>query len=519
MIATLTHSPDRDCASPMGIPVDNMTMSETVRSIMTLAHRRDGRSRLVSTLNVDFIVNALGGDKHDIRHPELLKVLRDSEIVTADGFPVLWLSKIAGYPLKQRVCGSDLLPELARSCANEGLSFYFLGGANGVAKRAADILIEQYPGLQVAGVAEPFIHVDGPESEKSEETDAELVDSINRSGASILFIGLGNPKQELWFNRNQHRLTVPVAIGVGGTFEFIAGTVRRAPTWVQRSNLEWVYRITQDPARLWRRYASGILTMARLGMPLIKSRIKESVMFFGRNIPDNANPHWRDIWSSKDSAISLIRLPELVGRDYLKSVVDCILRKQPDKIRHIIDFSNVKKIRLAAYPFLFSLGELQHRYNDQIKVVGVSDQLQADLQIARVVDSFAKSDNGIVENLRKHKNKDPEALAVESYSLSDMTIVMLSGPLNLTGLQASGLIASLEEILNKKACVLDFRQVTSMDSLPGSLLMRIRRQVGKDRLMFSGATHHVFKMLCLSAKDRSFELLADPVLGQMMGGK
>ncbi len=311
-MTTLTHNPDRNCVNSLGIPVDDLTLDAAVDRIERLARTRDGKARLVSTLNVDFLVNSLGTGFSRAKHPELLEVLRNSDMVTADGFPILWLSRIVGKPLKQRVCGSDLVPALAERASEKNLSIFMLGGAEGVARNAADILKARNPGLNIAGTAAPFVQIAGPGLAKCIAEDEALVDQINASGADILLLGLGNPKQELWFNRNRNRLKVPVSIGVGGTFEFITGGVRRAPHWVQRANLEWVYRIAQDPARLWRRYAKGIFKLTALSAPLILNRAAEVASFAGHHQHDAGELRWRRLWSSRDQALAVLRLPRLV---------------------------------------------------------------------------------------------------------------------------------------------------------------------------------------------------------------
>ena len=127
----------RDRINSLGIPVDNVSLDEAVEHVSALASRRDGHARLVSTLNVDFLVNALGCAFTRPRHPELLEVLRRSDMVTADGFPILILSKIIGRPLKQRVTGADMVPAIARCAAERGQSLFLLGGGHGVASAAA----------------------------------------------------------------------------------------------------------------------------------------------------------------------------------------------------------------------------------------------------------------------------------------------------------------------------------------------------------------------------------------------
>ena len=195
---SMIYPPMRDCVNSLGIPVDNLSLQQATDRIIEMAKNRDGKSHLVSTLNVDFLDNSLGYAFSRPRHPELLNVLRTSDMVTADGFPIVWLSKIMGRPLQQRVAGSDLTPALAERAANEGLSLFLLGGGEGVAAAAAESLQEANPGLRIAGTCAPFIYTDGAALIDFAEDDAKVLQTINTSGADILLVGLGNPKQELW---------------------------------------------------------------------------------------------------------------------------------------------------------------------------------------------------------------------------------------------------------------------------------------------------------------------------------
>lgn len=255
--------------SILGIPFNNNTLEETVHQIirMTEQYASDRRPRQVATANVDFLVNALGWRSSKPRHPELLNVLRRADLVTADGMPLVWLSALLATPLKARVTGADLVPALARRCAHEGLSVYFLGGRDNVAREAAEELRRLFPGLLVAGTDAPFVHTAGTDIADSEIKDKPVIDKINRAAPDILLIGFGNPKQEIWFNRNRHNLNVPVTIGVGGTFEFIIGTVKRAPSWMQHRGLEWIWRISQDPQRLIKRYMLGLIKFSIMALP------------------------------------------------------------------------------------------------------------------------------------------------------------------------------------------------------------------------------------------------------------
>lgn len=245
-----------EVATLFGIPVARLTEAESVERIVALAREsKGGRPAQVATLNVDFVANAVGswpfrGDA------ELWDILKNADLVTADGMPIVLLSRLLRQPLPERVTGADMVPELCRRSAEEGLSVYVLGGD----KEAVETAFEKMaiPGLRIAGIDPAFVKLD--------QDQPEIVARINKAAPDILFAALGNPKQELWASRHLNELKVGVVIGVGGTFNFIAGRVKRAPRWMQRGGLEWIYRILQEPGRLWRRYAYGLVKFSWLSL-------------------------------------------------------------------------------------------------------------------------------------------------------------------------------------------------------------------------------------------------------------
>lgn len=249
----------RDTSVILGIPIDNLTLDEAVNNIFSMIKEYgwDERPRYVATVNVDFVVNTLALKSSGSRSSELLQTLQDADMATADGMPILWASKLLGIPLKERVTGVDLVPKLAEIASLQKKKIYFLGGHEVVVKQAIETLKKSYPDFQVAGISSPVVSVEGEYDVCAKREDRRIVEEINRSGADILLIAFGNPKQELWFARNRHRLKVPVSIGVGGTFDLIAGTIARAPWWMQNSGIEWIFRIMQEPGRLWKRYLTG----------------------------------------------------------------------------------------------------------------------------------------------------------------------------------------------------------------------------------------------------------------------
>ena len=251
-----------------GIPVSRVTNAEALSTILGWAREgkarrergeRAGPPKVVATVNVDFVANAVpwrpwrkGG--------ELLDGLRKADMVTADGMPIVALSRLLRDPLPERVAGSDLTPAICRACAAEGLRFHVLGGT-------PEVLAEAFAKLGISG--SPAIA--GTDSSRVDLAGdfSETVARANASKPDILFVALGNPKQELWIRRAFDRIDAPVAIGVGGSFNFVSGRVKRAPAWVRRCGLEWAHRIVQEPGRLWRRYAVDLVKFSWLSAWLV----------------------------------------------------------------------------------------------------------------------------------------------------------------------------------------------------------------------------------------------------------
>ena len=254
--------------SIFGIPVARITQDEAIERIVALARRpKEGPPAQIATLNVDFVSNAVscwpfrGND-------ELWDILRKADLVTADGMPIVLLSRLLRAPVPGRATGSDMTPAICRRCAEEGLSIYILGGNREAIEEALAKLAAARdpatPPLRVAGIDDSIFQL--------EDDPSEIIGRINAASPDLLFVAMSNPKQELWMGRNAARLRASAMIGVGGTFNFLAGRVKRAPRWVQRCGLEWVYRIIQEPKRLWRRYAYGLAKFSWLSLQALLGR-------------------------------------------------------------------------------------------------------------------------------------------------------------------------------------------------------------------------------------------------------
>jgi len=232
---------------------------------MALSHRVDILGVGISPVNLGLAVDEVGswvenGRKTYVcvtpvagvmacqRDPELRRIFNASGMTTPDGMPIVWLLRLLGHRSVGRVYGPDLMQAVCRRSESAGWRSYLYGGMPGVAERLVARLQAEHQGLRIAGFGTP------PTPWQPGTEDREGVEAINASGADIVWVGLSTPKQEQWMAIHRSRLQAPVLIGVGAAFDFLSGVKPQAPRWMQRSGLEWLFRLAAEPRRLWRRY-------------------------------------------------------------------------------------------------------------------------------------------------------------------------------------------------------------------------------------------------------------------------
>ena len=219
--------------------VDNLTMKEAIQKIDELASNK--KPSYVVTPNVDHIVKIESDN-------EFKQVYNEADLILTDGMPLIWISKLKGSPIKEKVSGSDLFPEVCKLAAEKGYKIFLLGAAEGVAAKAAVNLKLKFNGLNIVGTYSPSYGF-----EKS-------LDEIN----NIISVGLGAPKQEKFLYKFKERLNVPVSLAIGASIDFEAGNINRAPKWMQNSGLEWLYRLLKEPKRMFKRYLIDDINIIKL---------------------------------------------------------------------------------------------------------------------------------------------------------------------------------------------------------------------------------------------------------------
>ena len=220
--------------------VNVLSMDETVEEVKKIIRRRKPAVQHV-VINA-FKVNLMEQDA------VLREIVNSCPLINADGASILWAAKCLGVPVKERVTGIDLFLRLVKEAAENGYKIYLFGAKQEVVDRVKEIFLKQYPNLQIAGSRNGYF---------TEKDEPKIVADMAASGADIMFVAFSSPKKEYWIRKYLDQLNIPFVMGVGGSFDVVAGVTKRAPEIWQKMGMEWCYRFLQEPGRLWKRYIIG----------------------------------------------------------------------------------------------------------------------------------------------------------------------------------------------------------------------------------------------------------------------
>lgn len=346
---------ERNVHCLLGLPFDAVDMAGAVSRIRESALRR--QSCFFSTPNVNFLVACLGDEA-------FRDSVIDSDLSIADGMPLVWVARLLRIPIRERVAGSEVFERL-RANGGDRISVFFFGGPEGVAEAACKRINESPGGLICVGHESPGF---GPVEEMSTE---DTISRINGSGADFVVVSLGARKGQAWICRNRARLSAPVISHLGAVTNFIAGSVRRAPSWIRRSGLEWTWRIKEEPA-LWRRYLRDGVVFVRL--------------LVTRALPYAVAVSWR-----KPSAMELgdARLDVLTGgsqlvirlrgawvAESLRPLRDCLSRADLTASNVCFELEGVDRIDSAFIGFLMLVQGHLRRQHARLSVVNVPPRVR-----------------------------------------------------------------------------------------------------------------------------------------------
>ena len=345
-----------------GLPISNVTMAEAVARLEE--NIDSGETHQIATANLDFARNSL-------RDASLHKVICDCSMVLPDGAPILWASHLFGKPLKERVTGVDLIPHLAQLSVRRGFGIFLLGSTDENAGAAQKALELKYPGVNFVGRYSP------PVASLDDMNDSEILRRIEMARPDILLVAFGNPKQEMWIHRNRGRLTVPVAIGIGGALDMIAGSLKRAPRWVQVLQMEWLFRMAQEPSRLVPRYARDAAALARhLPMGLAVSQMQGHSRVEGK------------LAIRTQGNVRILATPATLSGDLCSALTTEARLAVEGRQMVVVDLSATTRIEADGLGCLLEVRRVLLSAGLRIWLAGLSNPVRRVLQFTAVLDLF-----------------------------------------------------------------------------------------------------------------------------------
>jgi N-acetylglucosaminyldiphosphoundecaprenol N-acetyl-beta-D-mannosaminyltransferase len=339
---------NREVYCLLGLPFDAADAADVTNNIRKSARER--RRFLLSTPNVNWLV----GCRADERFRDSVIA---SDLSAADGMPLVWIARLLGIPIRHRIAGSTVFEALHNATA-EPLSVFFFGGPDGVAATACERLNASGSALRCAGFEFPgFGSIEQMSGDRT-------IAKINASRADFLVVSLGAQKGQAWIIRNQSRLAVPVLSHLGAVANFIAGTVRRAPPWMQRTGLEWIWRIKEEPV-LWRRYLGD--GMALLG--LLLTRALPYALYLQRNKPDAAQLARATAAIEDDGQNLVLRLAGAWTRANVAPLRECFSRSATAGRDLRLELNDVTYVDSAVVALLMMLRASQAAAGRQLSLV------------------------------------------------------------------------------------------------------------------------------------------------------
>lgn len=470
----------------LGVPIDDLNMTEALDRLeeFIAIGRQTSKSHQVATINADFVVNSL----HD---PELCRILQESDMATADGMPLVWGARLLGVPLSGRVTGADMVPALAERAAQKGYSMYFLGARPGVAAQAADILRTRHPNLQIVGIS-------SPPNRSVLEMDRSVLEEVQAARPDILLVAFGNPKQEKWISMHLHELQVPVCIGVGGTFDLIAGVTRRAPVWMQRIGMEWLYRLLQEPRRLWKRYVHDMVYFGYFFIHQLWQMRKG-------HQPSPLVPISDTVMIEKTAIIHVKGRIDIHNREAFMKRAEEALRQSPFLAVNLAAADFLDSSALGA---LVALANRARQEGGRFWLVAVPRPIAQVLEITRL-DKFFEIHTDLESTLVARHSAPPPVTQPDADSAGWLIMKM---PRVLDGTTTPTMLEKCTQSLDHSPrLILDFSETVFLSSAGMAAMIKLDRELRErgGALRIAGCSHDVLRTIQLVKLDTLLPLFRD----------
>ena len=462
----------------LGLPFHDITLEEALD--YCAAAMLDHQSRYLVTANVDFTTQAY-------EDPDLKKIVFFADRVVCDGMPLVWLSRMLGYPLRERVTGSDMVPRLLAICGEAGHGVYFFGSDIDTLQEAREIVEQRYPGLRVVGMDSP------PVGAVIEWNNEELCARMRASGAKLLLVCLGCPKQERWICAHHKETGIPLSIGVGASLDFITGKQVRAPRWMQKTGMEWFWRMAGSPGRLASRYGKDFVFLVRAAWQQANSQRRRKILIASARHQQPGGPPQPDAptrleWRGELQAGSLAGAPV------------------PEQVTSpvILDGLRVAVMDSSGLGQLAMLSRLCRAAGQPLVVVNPSEAFRTAVRAVRMDCLFpvVESDAAAVRYIAGHRTSGG------AHRLADNGVTWVSFNRALDGTYYEEMMTTLQTAINDSpgagVLVVDLKDVGFMDSRAVGGLIRVWKQVtaAGGQMFYAAANPDVTEIIPLLRRDK-----------------
>ncbi len=460
----------------LGIAVDNLTMEETIAYIQNFISRyaKDGKTRYITSLNAEYLVHLHSWFSSDSINPELLHILRESCLINAEGASIRSLSWLLGYRIKTKISSVDLIPRLAETMALKYQALFLLGGEEKSIKLCMLYLQALYPGISIVGASHSIISIKGEFLENAEEKDALLIEQINRSNADVLLLNLGNFKQEIWFERVRQHLKVPIVIGVGKAFDLLTGISPKAPNWMQKFGLEWLFKFyhrLSHPSK----FLINLIKFPFLTLPLIIYNYFNLIVYKFFSLKRSPIAHKPLLFLSTQKTLTMFPLPPLLNAKASAEINNTL----DDLFSHdavVFDFHGVKRIDSAGMAFLLRTWRRSIDENRHLYALRLPTHVVRLLKLHRFWDYISPfvclTPRDVLERLEDQQGHPSFFDAIEQEH--QQVVISFFGSLDNQH-DYESYLKKIGPILYQKACVINLSYCTYIDNIGIGFLLRLRK--------------------------------------------
>lgn len=479
---------ERESDNTIGVSVDSITLEEAVDDIINITGRydEDKRCRYIGLCNAQTLSTVNSWIGTTPRHPEVLKMDRKASLMLSDGWTPLWLSKILGPSLKERIPALPFLRYLIKGLSIRKKRLFVLGGDPTLNQKAVALMKQREPDLHVVGTLAPYLSVQGKELSRAKEQDALVIEEIHRTQPDVLLLNIGHPKQEVWFERIQEQLNVPVTIAIDNTLSLLVAEAS-VPDWIRKTGATELYDALFHPVRLWNRYLLPGLKVLAIATPLVLYHLINKLLFwtFYRSKYGHLRHRKNFLFLSPKKTIAVVPIPYHLDHETAPKTRFFIYEALSQDIT-VLDLRHLRHLDSEGVSLLANAWIEATRQGKELFGLGLTADARFLLKLHRIwdllADSIYPSADGILDRI--DVDKERITLFDSVHQEGDRVILSFFGALDKR-VNYEKYLLKIAPMLEGKPCVVDLSYCTYLDSAGMSFLLHLRRAIEQEGFSFT----------------------------------